>query len=97
MVSLIALSGFFFLEFLELVLDPVSAFHLLWQFLIASVLLSSCSRQMVLEVGCRRIHLPAPGTADAGDEGVGPSPWEDLWGQKTTRIDFNCLERAPWC
>lgn len=46
LVSLVALGGFFFLEFLELVPDPVSAFHLSWQFPVASVLLSSWGGQM---------------------------------------------------
>lgn len=77
LVSLVAPGGFFFLEFLELVPDPVSAFHLSLQFPVASALLSSWGGQMASRVGSSQMWLLAAGTASlqVRDEGLGASPW----------------------
>lgn len=77
LISLVAPGGFFFLEFLELVPDPVSAFHLSLQFPVASVLLSFWGGQMASRVGSSQMWLLAAGTASlqVRDEGLGASPW----------------------
>lgn len=77
LISLVALGGFFFLEFLELVPDPVPAFHLSWQFPVASVLLSSWDGQMAWRAVHSKVWLLTAGSASLQ---VRDQDWEHLHG-----------------
>lgn len=77
LISLVALGGLFFLEFLELVPDPVPAFHLSWQFPVASVLLSSWDGQMAWRAVHSKVWLLTAGSASLQ---VRDQDWEHLHG-----------------